>query len=74
MRKVILGAVRKSLQTYQIKTSYSAVSVIVMYCRSFRKYLYFKRKIFKKVLPNTFQLRTKVYIFLLSCENKTYYS
>ena len=59
MRNVILGVVRKSLQTYSIKKSYSAAYYFditkLLYCRNF-------------------ELGTKDHVFLLSCENKTYCS
>ena len=79
MGKFVLDVIRKILQPYYIENSCNTAYYFDItnqsYCiRSFTKYIYFKRNILKKVLPNTFYLRIKVHVFLLSCQNKTYCS
>ena len=50
MRNVVLGVVRKILQTYYIEKSYSATYYFditnVLYYRTFTKYLYISKETF----------------------------
>ena len=52
MRNVVLGVVRKILQTYYIKKSYSTAYYFditkLLYYRSFTKYLYISKETFIK--------------------------
>ena len=50
MRNVVLGVVRKILQTFITKLLH--YNILTNYKLSFTKYLYFKRNILKNVLPN----------------------